>query len=127
MVNPTISFDIDFLDKYSDQKYAGAFEAKTKLTQREQLKKGEISRTLLGMNPRDAEYQDRAIADALAYLAIHITKAPKWWKDMDNGVECENTELIVDVYNKCSAAIEKEFEALTKKAEEARKELKDGQ
>jgi hypothetical protein len=125
MLALTVSFDLDFTDPLTKERFPGTFKAKTKLTQREMLAESSMVRQILGFNPKEAEDGDKRRANAIAYCAIRITDGPKWWTDSDSGLELNNTSLLAELYNKCDAAITAEYEKLTKEAEVARKEIKE--
>jgi hypothetical protein len=119
-----VDFSVDVKGEVTGQSFVGTFSAKTKLSVREQLKQDELYRSILGVDCQNASEDSKKMAHALSYLATRITTAPDWWKQMANGMEVEDVNLIAAVNNSCIAAVEKEYEVLRASASQAEGALK---
>lgn len=120
----TVKFTVDVKGEISGRQFQGVFETKVKLSHREALKEDEVRRTILGTNPGDASEFARQLAGALAYLAVRIIDAPTWWRQSNNGLDLEDSNVLVAVNNACIGAVGDEIEAHLKAAESAAVELK---
>lgn len=120
-----VSFNVKSTGDVTGTVYEGLFECKTKTSLSAGLKEGEMVRRLLGSNSQEASNDDRQIAQAIAYLAFRVTKAPQWWKDSAGGQELEDLNVLVDVHNAAMKAVVAEYEKLSKEAEKAQPVLKE--
>lgn len=119
-----VQFTISVKGETSGRNFEGLFEVKTKLSHKEVLKEDEIRRNVLGTNPNDAGAYAASIAGAIAYLTVRLTKSPDWFKSSANGLELEDENVLVEINNRCVAAVAAEREAYIKEAQDAQVELR---
>lgn len=123
-MNDTVSYSVNVAGEESGRRFEGTFVVKVKLSHRETLKEDELYRAALGADAAGASGDARAIARAIAYLAVRVTKAPDWWRECNGGLDLEDLDVLAEVNNKAQEAVKKEREAYSKAAAEARGELK---
>jgi hypothetical protein len=121
----TVSFNVKLVGDVTKNTFEGVFEAKTKLSIKENLKEEELVRRFLGVNSQEASSESRMIAGAVAYLAMRIVKAPQWWKDSNGGQDLEDMNVLAGVNNAAQAKIAEEYEKLATEADKARPILKE--
>jgi hypothetical protein len=121
----TVEFSVDVVGELTKNSYVGGFTAKTKLSVRETLRQDEIRRSILGADAQNASLEAQTVANAVAYLHTHITKAPDWWRELDGGLNVEDLNLLAAVNNSCHDAVDAEYKALEKEADESKTALKD--
>jgi hypothetical protein len=118
-------FSINIFGDKTNEKWTGDFEVKTSLSFRDELRRDQLKRELLGgLNPQFADPRAANIADVFSELWVRILVAPKWWTEKGNGIDLEDDNVAGAVYR---LAMAKEQEALTElkeKAEKAREELR---
>ena len=120
----TVTFPVDVKGIDTEREYKGVFTAKVKLSMRESLREDENRRDLLGKRPESASQWANEVAAALAYLSVRITNSPEFWKDCNNGIDLEDSNVLVTVNNACMEEISKLYEEQGDDAEKSRKKLK---
>ncbi len=122
----TASFDIDLDGDASKTNFKGVFKVKTRLSFRDQLRIDQIRRDLLGPDPAgNASGEAMAIAIALADLAVHVIEAPLWWKEAKNGIELQDENVLLLIWEKTKEAKRVAIEGDNKEADEAKGELRE--
>ena len=119
-----VSFDVKCKGDETEKDYEGLFKVKTKLSIKERLKEDEVRRSLLGVDSQNAGNEAVLIASAVAYLAVRLVETPDWWKASEGGLKLEDSNVLATVNNTAMAEIAKEYQKLSKKAEEAQVEIK---
>jgi hypothetical protein len=119
-----VTFTVSVKSEFG-QTYEGRFEAKTKLSIRETLREEELTRIHLGADPLNASPLAKAIAGAIAYLTVHLTEAPSWFRDASNGLDIEDETVLISINNACVKAIDDERGSTISAAEKAQKELRE--
>lgn len=125
--NDPITFSVKVTGIDSKEVFSGTFKTKTRLSHREQLKRGELRRSLLGERPDTATPRELQQAEIFAEIMISVIDAPSWWKNADGGLDLEDDNVVAEVYEGVLKARRERLEALKKEAEEARAELKKGE
>ena len=118
------SFSINIEGESTGERYVGSFKCKVRLSMRDNIVKDNIRRQLLSNNPTEADGLAADLATAAGELAVRILDAPPWWKASDNGLDLEDTSVLVEVFNQARRLEREAREKLEKKAEEAQPELK---
>lgn len=124
MSNNEASFTISVIGETTGEKWTGTFKCKIRLSLRDSITKDVIRRQLLGSNPQDADVLAADLANAAGELAVRITDSPPWWQGSNNGLDLEDTAVIVEVFNNATRLEREARESLQKKAEDAQKDLK---
>lgn len=117
-------FTIHETGDYTDQTWSGEFRAKKRLSHRDQLRKDQIRRELLGGQPGTAT--DRALSTAmiLSELAVRLTKSPAWWTEAGNGIDLEDDNVIGRVYDEALKVERDAAEEKKKKAEKIQEAMR---
>ena len=123
-IKNTVDFSVDIRGELTGNQYVGSFVAKTKLSMKESLKQDEIYRSILGSNSQDAGDSSKKVAAAISYLMTHIVTSPDWWKAMNLGMDCEDTNLLACINNTCQEKIEAEYKKLAEEAKASEELLK---
>jgi len=123
-IRSTVDFVIDSKGDVTNTQVTGTFTAKTKLSMKEILRQDELYRQILGVNSQEASEHSKDIASALSYLATHIIGCPDIWKALENGMKCEDLNIIADINNRCREEIDKEYKKLSEEASAAETILK---
>ena len=103
--------------------WEGVFVAKVKLSNRDVLRQDEIYRNALGQKPGEASALAQTLATYISFLAVRLTKSPEWFREAGNGLDFEDESLLQDIFTKVKDAVEAEYDAHRKEAEEAKKSL----
>lgn len=118
-------FSINIAGDVETDRYIGDFRTKVRLSHRDHLERDRIRRELLGADPVNASPRAASIAEIVSQLAVRITKAPPWWVDSDNGLSLSEDSVLAAVYDAAIKVERDAFEEIKKKAEQAKKELKE--
>jgi hypothetical protein len=122
----TFYFDVE---SHSGEQFKGEFTIACKLSIRERhLMELEKTRILGGNStPTNALM---GIATMMATLHAHITKSPTWWTESSHGMDLEDENIVVELYEKIiaeqSAWYNELIEATTKTTEEVRASTDNG-
>jgi hypothetical protein len=121
-------FTVNLTGETTGEKLEGRFKVRTRLTFRDQLRRDEVRRTILGVAP-DAALPDAFMkAIKLAELAVRIILpdgAPSWWKNSDSGLDLSDENVVTEIYEKALEAEKKLVDSLKKDGVEAKKNLQD--
>ena len=123
-IKNTVEFSIDVTGELTGNQYVGSFTAKTKLSMKESLRQDEIFRGILGVNSNEASNASKSIAAAVSYLSTHLITSPDWWKSLENGLKCEDMNLLATINNTCQEKIDEEYKKLADEAGKAEAALK---
>ena len=119
-----VEFDVSAKGELTGKDYVGSFSAKTKLSTREQIKQDEIYRNILGVNSQEASLTSKTMAAAVSYLSVHLMTKPSWWKEIGEGLDLEDMNVLAIVNNTCQQKIEAEYQSLADEAKKAEADLK---
>ena len=109
----------------SGKTYVGNFTVKMTMTRAERFRADQIRREILGPSPVGQEAPPALQTEAyvLGQLAIRLLDAPDWWVSARNGLDIEDYNVILTVYDKVLSLDEKKAEKLNEKAKDAVNEL----
>lgn len=124
MAQPTFSFVLDIIGDNTGEKFVGNFEAKLRLSHRDQLNKDQLRRQIIGDKPDQATKDSMMRAEILSHLSLSLLDTPKWWKDGAGGLDLYDDNVIFDLYDLVVKGQTKAIEEVLKKGEEAKEELK---
>lgn len=120
-----VSFTISVEGENSKELFRGEFKAKSRLTHREQMRRDQIRRELLGGDPKFADSRAINQAEIFSQLSVRIVKAPNWWVDAQGGLDLTDDSVIVEIYTKVMRLEADALAAIQKQGEEAKKDLAD--
>jgi len=120
-----VPFSISLIGDVSEEKWVGDFRAKKTLSHRDQLRRDQIRRELLGSQGGTPTERALSIAMVLSELAVRITKAPKWWAEKGDGLDLDDGNVIGEVYDNVTRIEREAAEAKKVKAEKAQEEMRD--
>lgn len=122
----SVPFDLDVVGESTESTFKGAFRAKVRLSFREQLRMDQIRRELLGPDPAgNASPDAAAFAIALAELSVRIVEAPEWWKEAKGGLDLEDENVLLEVWEKVKAILKEEADKKAEAAKAAEEELRE--
>lgn len=114
MVIETVPFSINVVGDTSGELFRGDFEAKPRLSHRDELFRDRIRRQHLGQDPQFASPRAINQAAVFANLDVRLTKWPKWWSEVGNGLDLADDNVLAAVMDEC-LRIEKEAQEKTRK------------
>lgn len=109
----------------TDMLWSGTFRFKTRISHKEQLRRDEYRRSLLGADADHASTRALNQAELFSEIQAHLIEAPLWWAKTDNGLDLEDDNVIAEIYQGLLRALAEYREALMKKNEKGKVELKD--
>lgn len=118
------TFSINSTGEETGNPFSGDFSVKGTLTRRDRFEVDRLRRQIVGASPEGTPPTPQVQAEAymLATLAVRVINAPKWWEDADNGLDLEDYNIIVEVFDlmlgedqKTEDSIKKDTEKVTKK------------
>lgn len=121
--NEPVVFEIKETGDITGEQWFGSFAAKQRLSYRDQLKRDQIRRDLLGTDAANATQLARSQAEIFSELAVRLTKAPSWWTEAGNGLDLTDDNVVLAVYRSAMKVEQDALEELKKKSEEAKKAL----
>lgn len=122
----TAKFNISLDGDSTGEKWIGEFTVKTRLSHRDQMRRDQFRRELLG-DARPDMASPRALNQASIFsdLQVRIVDAPKWWLEAANGLDLLDDNVVGEVYSKALEEESKVLQAIKKEGEEAVKDLKE--
>lgn len=120
----TDSFTVNVTGETTGQNFSGVFVIKTQLSFREQLRRDQLRRQLLGADPANAEIRARQAAEALAEITVRTISAPRWWTDAADGLDLKDDAILTAVYDGLIKACATMTDEIKKKGETAKAELR---
>lgn len=118
------SFVIDLKGDATGEAYQGNFSVKRFLSQRDRIQKDGVRRNLLGLDADQASVDAAIRAEMLSHLSVSISDSPTWWKESNAGLDLYDDNVVVELYKKTAEAQQAEMKEVSKKGEEAHKELR---
>ena len=120
------SFAISAVGEDSERVYDGSFSVKSTVTRRETFEIDRLRRQIIGPSPDGTPPANQVQAEAymLAHLAVRVIKSPKWWEDADNGMDLEDYNVILEVFNAMLEQDEKIVEDTKEQTKKVSKKLK---
>jgi hypothetical protein len=108
----------------SDETLRGKFKAKIKLSYRDILSMDAMRRSYLGAQPGEPDGVASTIAMALAKINTHCVETPSWWKEAGNGLDFEDLDVVLTVYQELQKVENEYLKKLKKEAVDAGEALK---
>lgn len=116
-------FAITIAGDTTGEQFAGKFKVRTRLSFRDQLRRDEIRRTLLGVDPSSASERADSASVMLSELSVRVIEAPSWWTNAEAGLELADDNVLREVYLAAIKAEKDLIASVTKKGEEAQADL----
>lgn len=125
MADNNFVYHIKVVGEDTEIERVGRFVGKLRIPWRDQLRQDEIRRSLLGDKPNEASVRVANMADVVSFLKLHLTESPDWWtNELQDGMNCEDDNVVVAIYEGLSKEIERLREDKKKRAEAAKGDLK---
>lgn len=109
------------------ESYTGKFKVRTRLSFRDQLRRDEIRRSLLGPNPAGTSDGASFVASIVSEMAVRTIESPSWWKNSDGGLDMADLNILAEVFALASKAEQELVSSLVKDGEKAQADLKANQ
>jgi len=121
----TVKFSISVTGEDSGKPYSGDFTVKTMITRRERFQADAIRRDIIGPVPEGQSVVPSLQTEAFIHgqLAVRLMDSPKWWVDAGNGLDLEDYNVILTVYDKVIELDNAKMADMQKESEEALKKL----
>lgn len=120
-----VAFSIHIVGNVTNKTWIGDFRAKERLSFRDQLNRDRARRELLGPEVGTADAEALSIAVIISELSVRLTEAPAFWTESQNGLNLQDDNLIMEIYNKAIKIEKDALSTLVEAGEEAKKELKE--
>lgn len=121
----TATFSVSMDGDRTGTKWHGEFTVKTLLSHRDELRRDQIRRELLGgVNPEFASIRSLNQADVFSDLAVRIIKSPTWWNEAAGGLDLSDDNVVATVYSKTMDAEKEVLNRIKKDGDEASEELR---
>lgn len=118
-------FEISLIGNVTGEKWVGKFAAKRRLSHKDFLKTDLVYRELIGTaSPDKAALGVRNVAGVFSQLTVRLVDAPKWWTELDGGLDMEDDNVIAEVYRLTMKVEADAVEARAAKVAEATKGLR---
>ena len=115
---------VNITGKVTGTLWYGKFKVKQSLSMRDQLTRDKITRELAGtLGTPGAGIED--LAFVLADLSVRIIESPSWWKELNNGLDSKDWNMVKKVWDMASEVETKLMEEIKKRAEEAKGTLEE--
>jgi len=123
MATKSVQFTIDVKGDSTGKQFKGVFKAKERLSMGDRLDIDTVRRNLVGSAKTDeVGPAANALAQVLSQLSVRLTDVPSWWSTARNGLDLEDENVIVEVYQ---AALKIESDAMAALVEAAEKDTKE--
>lgn len=120
----SVPFYLYIVGESTGEVFRGDFEAKTRLSHRDELYKDKLRRELLGPDPDHATKESHARAMAFSELRVRLTDYPRWWEESGFGMDLFDENVIAELYKEATRVEHEAQEEFMKKADEAQEVLK---
>ena len=110
----------------SGENYKGVFEVKTSLTRSDRFRADQIRRQIIGPTPDGTAPLPALQTEAYmtGVVAVRVIKGPKWWEDSNNGLDLEDPEVVLALFDKMLELDEKKNQSLKEEAGKTLQKLK---
>ena len=123
MANLPVEFSVNVVGEVTGETFKGVFKAVPRLSHRDNLRRDQLRRDLLGAKPEDASADATNVSAVFSKIWVHVTEAPSWWKDSKNGLELLDETPVAAVYDNVSRIEREAIEAIQKKSAEVAQEV----
>lgn len=88
------TFTLNEIGEDTGEKFVGDFKCKKRLSHRDQLRKDQVRRDLLGGQPGVPTERALSTSMIISELAVRVLKAPKWWAEVGEGLDLMDDNII---------------------------------
>lgn len=124
MTNDTVSFSVAEVGETTGKSYNWSFTAKRWLSQRDRISKDSLRRSLLGDRPGEASPDAIVRVELLSHLQVSLVESPKDWRELGNGLDLIDDNILIAVHEKVLEGQNKAVEETVKQGEEAKEKLR---
>lgn len=121
----SLPFTINITGESTGEVFKGTFKAKVRLSHRDELRRDELRRKLLGPTPDAASKRAQNQAELIADLSVRLTETPKWWSTVDGGLDLEDDNVLIGIWEECTRLEKEAIERVLKEAEDAKIKLRE--
>ena len=107
--------------------FNGKFKVRTRLSFRDQLRRDEIRRSLLGPTGTEATQGAAFVASLVSEMSVRVIESPKWWKDSEGGMDLADMNVLSEVFALAAKAEQDLIDSLVKEGVSAQADLKANQ
>jgi len=125
VANIPVEFSINVKGEVTGEDFKGVFKAVPRLSHRDNLRRDQLRRDLLGGKPEDASPDAMNVSLVFSKIWVHLVEAPSWWKDSGNGVNLLDEAPVAAVYDNVARIEREAIEAVQKKSQEASEAVKE--
>ena len=125
MANIPVEFSVSVTGEVTGETFKGVFKAVPRLSHRDNLRRDQLRRDLLGGKPEDASPDAMNVSLVFSKIWVHLVEAPSWWKDSGNGVNLLDEAPVAAVYDNVARIEREAIEAVQKKSQEASEAVKE--
>jgi hypothetical protein len=119
------AFSISVVGNFTGETFKGNFRAKKRLSHLDRLRKDQYRRELLGGTAPDQAGQVALdIATIVSELRVRLVDAPKWWLESEGGLQLEDINTLMLVFEGATKIETDAAEALKKSAAVVADEMK---
>lgn len=112
-------FSFEATGEKSKEKFVGKFRAKKCLSLEDHVFSDRRYRDILGgQNPSHASPLASNIAAIVAELSVRLTKAPRWWTELNDGLSLKDDNVLAEIYEAACAVETRDREARAKTAQQ---------
>lgn len=123
MANLPVEFSVSVVGEVTGETFKGVFKAVPRLSHRDNLRRDQLRRDLLGGKAEDASPDALNVSLVFSKIWVHLVEAPSWWKDNGNGANLLDESPVAAVYDNVMRIEREAVEAVQKKTEQAKEEL----
>ena len=117
MANLPVEFSVSVVGEVTGETFKGVFKAIPRLTHRDNLRRDQLRRDLLGSKPEDASADATNVSAVFSKIWAHVTDVPSWWKDSRNGLDLLDETPVAAVYDNVARIEREAIEAVQAKAQ----------
>ncbi len=124
MKQSSFSLNVSERGEATGETYNWSFTAKEILSVRDRIAKDNIRRNLLGDRPEGATPDTQVRAEIVAHLQVSLIDTTKEWRDLGNGLDILDENIIMTIYEKVLEGQNKAIDRAEKDAAEAKEKLR---
>lgn len=119
--------EINVVGEETGRTWKGEFTFRGTLTRRQRMYADQVRRTVLGPSPEGQQALGSINTEAfiIGQLAVMVADAPKWWQESDSGLDLEDWNVVLSVYEAGLKVQDGVNADLKKDSEKVAKKLKD--
>lgn len=120
----SVPFSVNVVGDATGQQFRGDFEAKVRLSFRDEIERDKIRRAIIGPDPDNAGPRTKNQAFIVADLQVRLTKTSPWWQSANGGLDLEDDNVLLAIFEAATKIEKDAADEIKKKAEVAEKELR---